>query len=148
MEEKNQDVVAYCGLCCLDCHGYIGKIPDLARDLKKELKKAHYEKFAGAISKLPFGKPFEHYNACMDLLGTMAKFRCTKTCRGGGGPPFCEIRKCCRSKKITGCWECSEPDTCDKLKFLEGVHIDAHKKNIRAIRKKGTGGFLSGKRYW
>jgi Protein of unknown function (DUF3795) len=146
--KKDLDVIAYCGLCCLDCHGYIGKIPDLARDLKKELRKVKYEKFADAISRLPFGKPFENYQQCYDLLGAMAKFRCKKGCRNGGGPPFCKIRKCCQAKKIAGCWECSEPETCENLKFLSPVHGDAHIRNIRAIRKKGVDKFIEGKRNW
>lgn len=148
MEGKNLDVVAYCGLCCLDCHGYKGKIADLARDLRKELRQADYEKFADAISRLPFGKPFANYHECYDLLGAMAKFRCRKGCRDGGGPPFCKIRKCCQEKEIAGCWECSEPESCDKLKFLDAVHGDAHQKNIIAIRKKGIVGFIAGKRNW
>jgi hypothetical protein len=148
MKATPLDGIAYCGLCCFDCHGHKGKIPDLARDLKKELKKAHYEKFAGSIAKIPIGKPFEYYDQCVELLGTMAKFRCTKGCRGGGGPPFCEIRKCCRAKKIDGCWECGEFSGCGKLKFLEPVHGEGHLKNLRAIQKKGVEAFLAGNRYW
>jgi len=148
MEEKNLDVVTYCGLCCLDCHGYTGKIADLARDLRKELRQAKYEKFADAVSKIPVGKPFEHYQQCYDLLGVMVKFRCNKGCRDGGGPPFCKIRKCCQEKKITGCWECSEPEVCKNLSFLVPVHGDAHLRNISTIRKKGINGFISGKRNW
>jgi len=39
MAENQQDIylVAYCGLYCADCHGFNGKIPDLARDLRKKL---------------------------------------------------------------------------------------------------------------
>ncbi len=148
MEEKNLDVVAYCGLCCLDCHGHTGKIAGLARDLRKELRQEKYEKFADAIAKIPMGKPFEHYRQCYDLLGAMVKFRCKKGCRDGGGPPFCKIRKCCQEKKITGCWECSEPETCEKLQFLKPVHGDAHLRNIHTISMKGIDGFISGKRKW
>ena len=148
MEEKNPDVVTYCGLCCLDCHGHRGKIADLARDLRKELRQAKYEKFADTIAKIPIGKPFEHYQQCYNLLGAMVKFRCKKGCRNGGGPPFCKIRQCCQEKKITGCWECNEPETCEKLQFLVPVHGDAHLRNIRIVRKKGIESFILGKRYW
>ncbi len=148
MEEKNLDIVAYCGLCCLDCHGHTGKIADLARDLRKELRQVKYEKFADAIAKIPMGKPFEYYRQCYDLLGAMVKFRCKKGCRNGGGPPFCKIRKCCQEKKITGCWECSEPEACENLQFLKPVHGDAHLRNISTISKKGIDGFISGKRKW
>jgi hypothetical protein len=148
MDEKNPEDITYCGLCCLDCHGHTGKIADLARDLRRELKQAKYEKFADAISKIPMGKPFEHYQQCYDLLGAMMRFRCNKGCRNGGGPPFCEIRKCCEEKKISGCWECNEPETCKKLTFLVPVHGNAHLRNISMIRKKGINSFFSGKRYW
>lgn len=38
MVKQNKNPMAYCGLCCLDCFGYKGKIADLARDLRKELR--------------------------------------------------------------------------------------------------------------
>jgi hypothetical protein len=70
---KNLEVIRYCGLCCLDCHGYPGKIADLARDIRKELRNVKYDKFAAAISDAPFGKPFAHYKECYELLGAMVK---------------------------------------------------------------------------
>jgi len=124
----------------------MGKIANLARDLRRELQRAKYEKFADAISKISMGKPFEHYQECYDLLGAMVKFRCDKGCRNGGGPPFCEIRKCCEEKKISGCWECNEPEICKKLTFLVPVHGNAHLRNISMIRKKGINGFIFGKK--
>ncbi|NYT08025.1 MAG: DUF3795 domain-containing protein, partial [Methanomicrobiales archaeon] len=112
---EDNALIAYCGLCCLDCHSHAGKIPDLARDLRKELRRVHYEKFAEALSAYPFGGPLKKYQDCYDLLGLMMKFRCTKGCRAGGGPPFCRIRECCREKDIAGCWECSNYPDCEKL---------------------------------
>jgi hypothetical protein len=148
MEQEPLDIIAYCGLCCLDCPGHTGKIPDLARDLRKELRAAKYDTFAEAISVYPFAKAFAHYPECYELLGEMVKFRCKKGCRNGGGPPFCNIRKCCRDKNITGCWECDMADQCEKLDFLKPVHADAHLKNIAIIKKKGIDGFIKGKRHW
>jgi hypothetical protein len=148
MEENDPDVVTYCGLCCLDCHGYTGKIADLVRDLRKELRAAKYEKFAETISASPVGNAFRQYPECYELLGQMMKFRCTKGCRGGGGPPFCTIRKCCREKSISGCWECDTVVQCEKLDFLKPVHDDAHRKNHAIIRKKGIEAFVRGKRHW
>jgi hypothetical protein len=141
-------VVAYCGLCCLDCHGYTGKIANLARDLRKELRRAHYEKFAEALSAYPFASAFKNYSECYELLGLMMKFRCTRGCREGGGPPFCEIRKCCQEKGRKGCFECESFKDCEKLDFLNAVHGDAHRKNLALIQSKGIGGFLKGKRNW
>ncbi len=146
MDEK--DVVTFCGLCCLDCHGYTGKIADLARNLRKELRAAKYEKFAASVSKYPFAAAFRQYPECYELLGQMVKFRCKKGCRNGGGPPFCKIRKCCTGKGIDGCWQCAGAESCDKLDFLNDTHGDAHKKNLSILKKKGVAGFVKGKRHW
>jgi len=93
-QSKDEELIAYCGLNCADCHGYSGIIPDLARDLRKELRAIHYDKFAGFISTYSFGKDFKNYDECYKVLGAMVKFRCRKGCRSGGGSPFCTIRKC------------------------------------------------------
>jgi hypothetical protein len=145
---ESGSVVTYCGLCCLDCHGHSGKIPDLARELRKELRKAHYEKFAETISGYPFASAFKNYRECYELLGMMMKFRCKAGCRGGGGPPFCKVRKCCESREIAGCWECNRFEVCDTLDFLSGTHGDAHRKNLEILKRKGIEGFMLGKRNW
>jgi hypothetical protein len=150
MSEKAQDekLIAYCGLYCGDCHGFTGKIPDLARDLRKELREIHYDKFAAFISTYSFGKDFKNYDECYKVLGAMVKFRCRKGCRSGGGSPFCKIRKCVLKKGLDGCWECSEFEDCKELVFLEPVHGDAHIKNLRTVKKKGKKEFVKGKTIW
>ena len=150
MEKKVNDakLIAYCGLYCGDCHGFTGKIPDLARDLRKELRDIHYDKFASFISTFSFGKDFTNYDECYKVLGAMVKFRCKKGCRNGGGSPFCKIRKCNQKKGFEGCWECSDFLDCKELKFLENVHGDAHIKNLKFIKKKGKNDFVNGKTLW
>jgi hypothetical protein len=144
----DKTLIAYCGLCCLDCHGYVQKIPDLARDLRKELRAAKYAKFANFMAGTSFGKGFKDYSLCYEVLGAMVKFRCHKGCRDGGGNPFCKIRKCCIKKEYTGCWQCNDFEDCKKLDFLKGVHDDAHLKNLRILKKKGESAFLKSKRNW
>ncbi len=146
--KEETSLITYCGLYCGDCHGYTGTIPDLARDLRKELRRTRYDKFAETISKQPFGGALRNYKECYEALGMMVKFRCKKGCRNGGGPPFCKIRKCCQKKEIDGCWECEDFEDCDRLRFLNPVHGDAHIKNLQIIKKKGENAFLQGKRYW
>ena len=146
--QKREDLVAYCGLCCEDCHGFNGRIPDLARDLREELRKSRYDKFAGFISQWGFGKDFKGYDECYKVLGAMVKFRCKKGCKGGGGSPFCKIRKCAQAKGFEGCWACSSFERCEKLDFLVPVHGDAHKKNLRKIKRDETKAFVEGKRLW
>jgi len=145
---KEEDLVAFCGLFCKDCHGFTQQIPDLARDLRKELRSSRYDLFAHFISTYNFGKDFEKYDECYKVLGAMVKFRCHKGCRGGGGSPFCNIRKCCQKKELTGCWECPEIEECKKLDFLRPVHGEGHLKNLRILKSKGIDGFLEGKSYW
>jgi len=148
MSKEDKNLIAYCGLYCGDCPIYKGKIADLARDLRKELRGARFGKTAEALSKNSFFKRFNNYPQCYEVLGAMVKLRCRKICKDGGGPPFCKIRKCCQKKGIEGCWECEEFETCEKLDFLKPGHGDAHIRNIRKISKQGTEEFLKGEKYW
>jgi len=148
IEKESTDLIAYCGLYCRDCHGYQQKIPDLARDLRKELRQTKYKKFADCLSKENFGKTFKDYDTCYEVLGAMVRFRCHKGCRNGGGPPFCKMRKCAQKKGYEGCWECDEFETCKKLDFLKEVHDDGHLKNLRRLKKNGKEEFIKGKRDW
>jgi hypothetical protein len=146
--KEKEDLVAYCGLYCGDCHGYTGRIPDLARDLRRELRKSRYDRFADFMSNYSFASAFSDYQQCYRLLGQMVRFRCKAGCRAGGGPPFCKIRKCAQRKGLSGCWECDEFETCKELEFLKPVHGAAHIRNLKTIRKKGSRQFIQGKRYW
>ena len=131
-------MVAYCGLYCGDCFSFKGKVADLARDLRKELRESKFDKVAEGI---PF-KEFKHYAECYEVLGAMVRLRCKSGCRNGGGNPFCSIRN------VEGCWECEELETCKKLDFLKVNHGDAHLKNLRKIKTHGIDEFLKGKKYW
>ena len=145
-EEK--DLVAYCGIYCGDCFGYKGKIADLARDLRKELRQAKFGRTAEFLSTNSFFAVFKNYPQCYEVLGALVKFRCRKACRNGGGPPFCKMRQCCQKKGIDGCWQCDEFETCEKLDFLKPSHGDAHLKNLRIIKKQGIDNFIKGTKHW
>ena len=144
MNKKEKKLIAYCGLYCGDCFGYKGKIADLARDLRKELRQ---EKFDIIVKGIPF-KAFKNYKECYEVLGALVRLRCKNASRGGGGNPFYKIRKCCQEKGIDGCWECKEFEKCKKLDFLKTNHGNAHIKNLRKLTKKGIQDFLKGKTYW
>lgn len=148
MVEENKDLIAYCGLYCGDCPIHNGKIADLARDLRKELRQSNFDKTAEALSSYSFFDVFNNYQQCYEVLGAMAKLRCRKICKDGGGPPFCKVRKCCQKKGIEGCWECDEFETCEKLDILKPGHGDAHIRNLRKISKQGTEEFPKGQKYW
>ena len=145
---ESKELIAYCGLYCGDCHSYKGRIADLARDLRKELRQAHFSKVAETMSAISFFAAYKNYPQCYEVLGEMVKLRCKRTCRGGGGPPGCKIRECGQKKGIAGCWQCAEFETCKKLDFLKTFHEDAHIKNLRILKKTSADSFLEGKRYW
>ena len=145
---KGKDLIAYCGLYCGDCFGYKGKLADLARDFRKELRQSKFDKTAEFMATFSFFEVFKNYKQCYEVLGALVKLRCKKACKGGGGPPFCKMRKCCVKNNIEGCWECSEFEDCKKLDFLKPSHNDAHLKNLRKIKKQGINTFIKGKRIW
>ncbi len=145
---EDKDLTAYCGLYCGDCYQYQGKIADLARDLRKELRRYKFAERAEKMAENSFFAAFKNYPECYELLGAMVKFRCKRACRGGGGPPVCRIRECCREKGIEGCWLCDDFESCKKMDFLKKFHEDGHIKNLRILKKSGVDSFIKGKRYW
>ncbi|MBM3332580.1 DUF3795 domain-containing protein, partial [candidate division WOR-3 bacterium] len=68
-------------------------------------------------------------------LDGLAMLRCTKMCRGGGGNPWCKIRRCATKRAFAGCWECEESDACKKL-------LPAYRPNLERIRRVGLKAFL------
>lgn len=148
IKKPSQKSIAYCGLCCEDCFAHQGQIADLARDLRKKLREAKFERYAKELSKLSFFKEYKDYAKCYSVLGAMVKFRCKKYCQDNGGNPWCKIKKCCQRKKLVGCWKCESLEKCDKLKTLDPTHLDAHRKNLRKLKTEGTEKFLKAKRDW
>jgi len=146
MSVENRDLVGYCGLYCGDCFSYKGEIADLARDLRKKLREAKFDRTAQGLAK--YFKDFKNYEQCYQVLGAMVRLRCKRACRNGGGNPSCKARICCGKQEIQGCWECSDFETCTKLDFLKPIHGDASIKNMSIIKKQGIEVFLNGKRYF
>lgn len=147
-KKDSQKLIAYCGLYCGDCLGYKQTVADLARDLRKALRQAHFGELAEVIAQVPAFKTFVNYPQCYEVLGALMKLRCTKTCRGNGGPPSCEIRTCARKRKLDGCWQCDTLETCTTLDMLRPHHGDAHVRNLRKIQRDGAAAFIEGKRHW
>lgn len=142
------DCISYCGLFCPDCPLYAGKVSDLARDLRKELRRVQYDKFAQYISKFQAGKELKKFNECYVVLGTLIKFRCESGCRLGGGSDTCEIRECNQSQSFEGCWNCPNYSNCTKLDSLNPLHGDAHRKNLETLHKRGISEFSRENNRW
>jgi hypothetical protein len=148
MTEKKTDLIAYCGLYCGDCPAYTQTLANLARDMRAELRHYRFGQMADQMSKEPFFEEFKHYDKCYRLLGTMMKLRCTKLCKGNGGPPNCKIRNCARKKGFDGCWQCDDFVSCKNLEILKDNYGSANLRNLRKLRKQGPAAFVKGKRYW
>ena len=133
---NGNSLTAYCGLSCKECFNHKGKIADLARDLRKELRHEKFDVAAQGLSK--YFKEFKDYNQCYEVLGAMVGLRCKRTCRGGGGPPQCKIRNCCSIKGVEGCWTCGFFETCSKLDFLKPIHGNKHLENLTRLKKIRT----------
>ncbi len=129
MEEQNLDLIGYCGLKCAQCFGYRMTVSEAAKALRRELRAA---KLKAAWPEIPFLGEYEPFKKSLDGL---AMLRCPKACRGGGGNPWCKIRKCCQKKSITGCWDCAETDTCKQEEH--------YVKNIQKIKKVGIAAYVA-----
>jgi len=133
MAVDKTEMTAYCGLYCGECAFNVGTIPDLARDLRKELRKARFDKAAEVIPFIDSGK----YREAYEVMGALVKLRC-KGCKTSVRSQFCDIAKCAIKKGYEGCWECGEFADCGKMEFLAHVHGDAHIKNLRKIKRVGV----------
>lgn len=143
MSGEQERMAAYCGLYCEDCAFHTGAIPDLARDLRKELRKTRFDKVAEVIPFLDA----DDYKRTYDFLGSLVKLRC-KGCKVSSRSQFCHIAQCAVKKGYEGCWECADFAGCSKLDFLAPVHGDAHIKNLRKIKKSGVKSWVEGGPLW
>ena len=112
---KKTNLVGYCGTC----PPYTQVAANLARDLRKELRRGKFDKAAPTMAKIPAFKSFKYYDKAYDFLGTIMEMCCKKACREGGGGPNCPIRKCAKAKGFYGYWLCDSFETCKNLKGLE-----------------------------
>ena len=130
MDEQALHMVAYCGLNCAECFSYKKTVSEAAKSLRRELHDVKLKEF---WTDVPFLGDYESFKKSLDGL---AKLRCTKACRDGGGNPWCKIRACGQRKKIAGCWECDDVESCNKL-------VERYRKNTRQIKKVGLEKFIA-----
>lgn len=146
----NASQVAYCGLFCGDCVIRREKIGKRSDDLLRVVDTVEFQKLCVGLPVIFPGpcKALSKIDECRNVLGAMSELDCERPCRQGGGSARCKIRKCCKKRKIAGCWECKAFEDCNTLDWLKPVHGDAHRMNLRIIRDKGMTAFLAGKKNW
>ena len=128
-DRQDMDLIAYCGLDCAECFAYKMTVSESAKALRREMRAA---KLKDAWKDIPLGE----YESFKESLDGLAMLRCTKGCRDGGGNPWCKIRKCCQKRDFSGCWECADFETCNKL-------VERYVINLRKIKKLGLDGFIA-----
>lgn len=159
----DKKLVCPCGLTCCDCLFYKSEIYETAYKLKELIKEHELDKFLTILSKNwramedllelsedqlseGIGKQFEVFKQIqefMNVLDGIVKLQCKTTCREMGGCSFggntheCKALKCIKSKKYDGCWQCSEFENCDKLKFLKNGYGYVIEDNLKTIKEKG-----------
>jgi hypothetical protein len=130
MARMKVDALGYCGARCLMCFAYKRTVSEAAKALRRELRA---EKLKDSWKEFPFLADYASFKKSLDGL---AMLRCTKMCRGGGGNPWCKIRRCAQKREFTGCWECDEAKDCKKL-------LPAYRPNLDKIRRGGLDRFLA-----
>jgi hypothetical protein len=107
LKEKKESIaenplrfVAYCGLYCGLCANR-SRIPKRAELLQKTLHEEGMDSWFEYIPSLR-----DTFPTFWKFLDTLIQIDCT--CRTGGGPPDCKIRKCAKKKGVNTCPVCSE----------------------------------------
>jgi len=120
------ELVAPCGDYCGGCGQYNGLIGETARQMRELADLYGFElRSEGAFDFRQFVKGLEWFIENAKCPG----------CRQGGGPPGCEVRKCCVEKGLRICFECEEfpcskskeyadPDTMDRYKRFREIGFE------------------------
>jgi hypothetical protein len=137
MNNLEVELTAYCGLYCGDCLRYSSQVAELARGLLSALYEVKFDKYAKVKSTAM--KDLGYYEECRKVLEAIVKLECDTPCRAGGDGCLqpCEIKTCVQSKKLEGCWECSEFEVCNKFESFKSFHGDTTKENLRKIKEYG-----------
>jgi hypothetical protein len=126
------DLVGYCGLHCGACGIYQGRIRQAVENLRRVLGAYGFDKMSSELAQWePSFKHYQEFEQVMD--GVVKLFGGCPACVGGGGDPTCPIRQCCKPKGYATCAECSEMNSCDKLKQREWAL-----QRLRQVKEQGV----------
>jgi len=134
------DLVASCSDYCGGCGQYNGLISETAMQLKEFAGLYGFEfRSEGAFDFKQFMKGLEWFIDNAKCLG----------CHRGGGPPWCEVRKCCSEKGLRICFECEEfpcakikeygdTDTMDRFRRFKEIGFE---RWVEELFRKVNGGY-------
>ena len=143
MSREEVELTAYCGLYCGDCIRYKSKAADLAREILGELQRTKFDKYAemksSSAKQFDTVEQFKYYRECCEVLEAIVGLQCNNPCRVGRGCPTfsCAILECCRKRRLEGCWQCDEFESCEKFEALKSFHGDGPQRNLKKIKELG-----------
>jgi len=123
MKMRKTDLVAPCGDYCGGCGQYNGLIVETAKQMKEFANLYGFE----FRSKESFD--FKQFVKGLDWFIENAKCH---SCKQGGGPPWCEVKKCCVEKGLRICFECKD-FLCPKFKDYEDPDTMNRYKRFKEI---------------
>jgi len=136
---EKYDLVAPCGDYCGGCGQYNGLIVETARQMREFAELYGFEfRSKGAFD-------FKQFVKGLDWFIENAK---CPSCQQDGGPPGCEVRKCCSEKGLHICFECEEfpcpkfkeyadPDTMDRYNRFKEIGFEKWVEEQMQKAKKG-----------
>ena len=116
---EKYDLVAPCGDFCGGCGQYNGLIIETAKQMREFAELYGFEfRSEGAFD-------FKQFVKGLKWFIDDARY---PRCRQGGGPAWCEVKKCCVEKGSPICFECEE-FPCSKIKeYRDPDAMDRYKR--------------------
>jgi len=120
------ELVAPCSDYCGGCGQYNELVSETAKQMREFANLYGFElRSEGAFNFKQFTKGLEWF---------IDKAKC-QGCHRGGGPPWCEVRKCCSEKGLRICFECDDfpcskikeygdPDTMDRFRRFKEMGFE------------------------
>lgn len=126
-----KNLIGYCGLYCGACGIYQGRIKQAVENLQKVVGAYGFDKIMPELAK--WEPSFQHYPEFEKVMDGLVKlFGECPSCVAGGGDPNCAIRECCKQKPYSMCVECSELESCEKVKRY-GLDTLANLQKVKAM---------------
>jgi hypothetical protein len=127
---SDKNLIAFCGIDCSKCFSYKMAVSEAAKLLRRELRAVKLKNF---WKEIPFLGKYEPFKKSLDGL---AMLRCPRGCRGGGGNPWCKIKKCCQKKSFWSCAGCELMEACDKLAVISKGYKNENLKNLKGLNRE------------
>jgi len=133
LQNMEENLTAFCGLCCMDCIPSREEFFMLANRLDEMLGELQFEHYAELKAEIT--EEYKDYPKFLSILHHIKGLRCSRPCRTGGGKPLCNIRECVKDKGLNGCWECQTRPGCALLDRLRRIHpnLDYHLDLIKEM---------------